>query len=241
MGRNRIFDHEVACAMRADGLTLEVIARALGVSEQSIRYATSPAHREHAKQRQRELRLWIGTCSGCGGPATKYRAALCRACSAKARTESVRDDTLRCCACHEWKPDDQFASRSSAAYRRFRTPECRPCVNERKRVERANWTPEQAAYHAERDRERHRARRRRDARRVEFIVVEPEPPAKPAREKGTKSGKVTAFGYHVRPEHMRVSVFTPWVSTCRPELGIALPEPHRSEWQLAMAEWRAEG
>lgn len=38
-----------------------------------------------------------------------------------------------------------------------------------------------------------------------------------------------------------VSIFTPWVSTCRPELGIALPEPHRSEWQLAMAEWRAEG
>lgn len=198
-GRRRTFDHEIAQGMRADGLTLEVIAQAMGVSEQAIRYATSEKQRDYAKRYQQENRTWMGTCGGCGGEAARYRGlqALCRSCRAKARTESVRPDTLRCCRCREWLPDDLFSPQRGKAVRRERNAECKPCAAARRR---ANRVPREPV--------------------LEFIVIEPAParPAKPVKAKGTKSSKVREHGYYVRPERMqgaRVPVFTPWVSKVR--------------------------
>lgn len=200
LGRRRTFDHEIAQAMRADGLTLEVIAQAMGVSEQAVRYATSEKQREYAKRYQQENRTWMGTCRGCGGEAARYRGiqALCRSCRAKARTESVRPDALRCCRCREWLPDECFSPQRGKAVRRERNAECKPCAAARRR---ANRVPREPV--------------------LEFIVVEPERPAKPARParaKGTKSGRVREHGYYIRPEQMQgaeVPIFATWPTKVR--------------------------
>lgn len=167
MGRPRKFDHDLARVMHEEGgVTIAELAREFGVSDFAIDYAVHAETRDRCQTRQRELRTWITTCIDCGGPATKaYPSSRdphngrCRPCHAATLVTSVRPDTLRCCDCEEWKPDEAFTVQRGRLARRNRAAECKECMAARKRRERANWSQERRAVESRKKLERERARR----------------------------------------------------------------------------------
>lgn len=145
----RKFDWDEARRLRSEGFPVHQIALRLGVSDNAVYSATDP----DARLRMIALRCRLqtsGVCTGCGAPCSHRpgHADRCRLCWADSVTTTVRDDTLRCASCEEWKPDDAFPwyaenVRHANVRRRGRRQHCRACDN-RKRVERRRqnqWRP----------------------------------------------------------------------------------------------------
>ena len=149
----RRFDWELARNLYEQGSTIREIANQVGVSWAAVQRVVVPG------VLQREIvyqQVWQqgGVCGECGGPmnkASQRQGHRCRACATKARTMNVREDTLRCQKCRQWKPDAEFPSNRIMLVRRGRHALCRPCNTEEKRAwrqrhpERARAT-DRAAY-----------------------------------------------------------------------------------------------
>lgn len=144
MGRPRKFDWDEARRLRESGMSFDAIARQLGVSSTAVICALDPEYRSRNRAQalawQFKHKPWRGVCPDCGGVASTGRGqwARCRACYAKLQATSVRDDTLRCHRCREWKPDDAFTQKpTTTKLRRGRDAECKTCQAQRKREYRA--------------------------------------------------------------------------------------------------------
>jgi hypothetical protein len=137
-GRPRTIDYEAVTRMRESGLSIAECARRLGISDYAVRYASDPEFRARTARTNSERRYWAVPCPGCGNAsACRHReGALCRTCRAKETTTTVREDTLLCSTCGEWKPDDQFSPQSARITRRGRGHACNPCEAIRKREAR---------------------------------------------------------------------------------------------------------
>jgi hypothetical protein len=106
--------------------------------------------------------------SGCEGEAASGWA-LCDRCSRRQlrgypivlhlveQPKPVDRETMLWCggSCQSWKPDEAFSQVRSNGYRRGRHHECKPCASTRRRVARANRSPEARERERERDKIRH--------------------------------------------------------------------------------------
>lgn len=130
MSRRRQFDWDEARRLRSEGLSYVEIGRRLRVSQKSIRLACD----DEARRKDNELHAkWqrSGACPDCGAQTTRVaggRSLRCVPCSSLRQRTSVRETTLRCARCHEWKPDEGFPrNRAQSASRRGRHRLCRSC------------------------------------------------------------------------------------------------------------------
>jgi len=153
------FDWDEARRRHAGGETYAQLARVYGVSYQAVQYACDEKRREQVR-RMSALRQRSGFCRDCGAPGCVPAALVdgvrrhgrCRSCATKAATTSVRETTLWCFNCSEWKQDAGFPGNRSMQRRRFRHTQCRTCQTWAKR----SWR--------ERNREKDRATNREYAR-----------------------------------------------------------------------------
>ncbi len=134
----RKFDHDEARARYAKGESGTKLASEYGVSSTAIYLVVNPEFRRRQAERkarwQREA-----TCVDCGAQITritKDERHRCRACWAKKMSTTVRDTTLKCECCREWKPDGEFHRSSSEQHRRERHKTCRACSAARRRLTR---------------------------------------------------------------------------------------------------------
>jgi hypothetical protein len=134
-GRPRLIDYDAVTRLRATGLSVAECSRRLGISDHSVRYASDPEFRARVLAVNSQRRYWATPCPACGvADASRHReGALCQTCRADERTESVRETTLRCATCREWKADGEFSPKPSVPRRRGRDAECRSCAASRKR------------------------------------------------------------------------------------------------------------
>ncbi len=161
----RKFDWEEAQRLRAEGWAYRAIANALGVTDTAIQRACDPGLREKMKERQREWQQ-SGVCIDCGGQRSRNTThertgrgqKRCKPCADIAAATSVRENELRCGACREWKPDDDFPLNRREPQRRDRHDLCRPCQTEAKRRWRERHPDRYEAGEA-RNNERRRAAR----------------------------------------------------------------------------------
>lgn len=141
--RNRVypraFDWDEARRLRNEGWTWNALAHHFKVSPSAVQQVVVPGLREKVIERNKlkQGAYHVGTCPDCGGRASqgRYRpGSRCRDCDARARTVSVRPDTLRCTACRLWFPDEEFSHKAAASKpRRGRHSYCRPCSTVMKR------------------------------------------------------------------------------------------------------------
>lgn len=103
------------------------------VSVSGIRRIVKPGERERMAIYQREAAIGKGRCEACGAAtnrvAQQHGSRFCKNCANKRMQTSVRETTLQCGVCKQWKPDDQFARTSQAmfAHRRGHRRDCRVC------------------------------------------------------------------------------------------------------------------
>ena len=127
----RKFDWDEAKRLRKEGMPLARIGALLGVSYAAIDRVTNPVR--YAQMRHsNDVYQCSGTCVDCGATISRNGTkpvARCRPCQARNLTTTVRDETLRCFRCGEWKPDDAFTLSTSRQYehRRRRIAMCRTC------------------------------------------------------------------------------------------------------------------
>jgi hypothetical protein len=154
MPQPRRFDRDEMVRMVGLGVPKAALARLWGVSPSAIdqawarhhntpRAATLRAYHRDYQRAQYEAGAY-GNCIDCddavwkGDGKTRLR---CRACAIKKRAFTVRDDTLLCGKCKEWKPDEDF-SFSRHKGRRGRSSLCRPCSTiERREYRHRNRIP----------------------------------------------------------------------------------------------------
>lgn len=145
----RKFDWEDARRRYEHGHTFTEIAQDFGVTWAAINRIISPGAYERYANASRAWQL-TGTCDICGASATRRAKGLptrCRDCSAKSLATSVRDTTLWCATCKQWKPDDQFSrSNSVSKLRRGRHRQCAACNTIKKRDWRNRNQEKQRAY-----------------------------------------------------------------------------------------------
>lgn len=135
MAGPRLFDHDEAVRLRAEGLTYKRIAAHMGVSEYAVyrvvKRQTDPQwkQRENRYQREYQRRTLRKPCAGCARLVWSHsnRSGLCPACSGLARSKGVRPNELQCARCEAWKDDLQFPRRRLAKARRGRHMHCRAC------------------------------------------------------------------------------------------------------------------
>lgn len=134
--RNRVyvrrFDYEDARRRFGAGESALALAAEYGVSNSRIYQVVNP---EHGARTARLSAEWMrnGKCDRCGERCSAY-SRHCTACSAIARTTSVRDGELQCSTCHEWKPDAAFPKGGPrCAHRRHRHKHCTACQTKAKR------------------------------------------------------------------------------------------------------------
>lgn len=160
MARKRTFDYEEAKGLRGLGYSFAQIGQALGVSHYAAAYACNEngirSRMQESVRRSSENRY--ARCVDCGKRISPYRSVRCVECAGKARIDSVREDTLRCCRCREWKPDEDFPNRRDTPHRRYRHQLCRPCQTIQRREYRRSH-PEQAQKENQARVERRRKRR----------------------------------------------------------------------------------
>jgi hypothetical protein len=132
----RRFDHAEAVERRQAGETLAAIAADYGVTPeavwQAVKRATDPAWRDRQNDYSRgyQSERYRRPClRGCGrlswhGPG---RSGICMRCSSLEHATSVRDETLQCTECREWKPDTSFPHAVKRISRRQRHAVCRSC------------------------------------------------------------------------------------------------------------------
>lgn len=145
----RAFDHDEAIALHAADpktWTLQRLAEHFGVSDSAIDRVVNPRRR---KQMQEHSNRWLhenrrepckGGCGRLVWTTVKGRSGLCPRCLGLSLATTVRPDSLRCSACHEWKPDAEFPRKRATIARRGRHQECRRCqtiTRQRRRLARA--------------------------------------------------------------------------------------------------------
>lgn len=170
----RLFDHEEAQRLRAEGWTYTRLADHFDVSYEAVRRVCDPKIREKLDRHARE---WIARhhrkpCKGGCGVLVwthhKGRSGYCRACTGLLRSSAdVRPTELRCRFCGEWKPDAEFG-KGKARSRRYRRTECRACGTRIRREFRHNHREQEAAtaniYY-------HEVRREKRGVMAEYVVL----------------------------------------------------------------------
>jgi hypothetical protein len=122
----RRFDHDEALRRYRDlGLSIPAIAKQMGVSNASVRLVCDPDYRERCRESTRRSAK-SARCIDCGATIWKGRMR-CRPCAQRLRATTVREDTLRCSECGEWKPDREFPWQRGKVARRERHSVCRGC------------------------------------------------------------------------------------------------------------------
>lgn len=121
----RKFDYDEARVRHAAGETQGALAREYGVSRSRINQVVNPRVGEAAAARANAYRWY---CPDCGAE-TRKKDARCNPCAALALSTTSREDTLRCCKCGEWKPDEEFyrAVKKNVYARRGRRNHCKAC------------------------------------------------------------------------------------------------------------------
>lgn len=148
--RNRVyqraFDHDEAKVLRAAGWSYAKLADHFGVSVGAVRRVCDPRVRQRMDQQaaafiEKQRQPCLG---GCGALVWMHqknagRSGLCPTCMAIQKAAAgVREDTLRCSKCREWKPDDEFG-RQTRPTRRGRRNRCRVCETaDRRALRRKN-------------------------------------------------------------------------------------------------------
>lgn len=132
MAPPRKFDHDEARRLRAEGLFYREIAERFGVSTQAVLRACDPRVRARmdmasAERHRRNRKPCKG---GCGRLVWMHMTGrnptgYCIQCLDT--STSVRETTLRCSECGEWKPDAEFGWAGRNKARRFRHAYCKPC------------------------------------------------------------------------------------------------------------------
>jgi hypothetical protein len=140
----RKFDHDFARELRAEGMTYQQLADHFSVSVTALEIVFNAKirtrNRAGTARRNRELRE--PCLGGCGalvwrhGAQGRARTGYCPACSGLRRATTVRETTLRCSLCGEWKPDEAFPLQRAAKARRARAGDCRSCQTIRRREHR---------------------------------------------------------------------------------------------------------
>lgn len=133
----RKFDWDEARRLHDGGLTYAEIARRLGVSNQSIRYACVPGEYERMLTAKKALQA-SGVCPDCGTRTTRMaggRSRRCKDCAAKAAVR-MKDGNVWCPTCKQWKPLRAFSPSRSGGGRPVHN-ECKSCQAERRREWRA--------------------------------------------------------------------------------------------------------
>ncbi len=158
----RRFDWDDARRRYANGEKIGTIARSVGVSWTAVQRVVVPGRFEQMRDAQRQWQK-TGVCDNCGGPMNRSsrssgRSLVCPTCAATARRTTIRETTLLCVGCREWKPDDDFPRNRVEASRRGRHTSCRACQTVQRR-ERRHRNPEASRAY---DRA-YKARRRREA------------------------------------------------------------------------------
>lgn len=129
----RVFNHQEARDLRAQGWAYNRIAEKLGVNVNSVIRACDPVRRKiiDAKTAAYTREHYRAPCKGgCGTMIwtnVQRRTGYCRTCTGKLRATTVRDDALLCSRCGVWQPDEAFPRRADAKSRRQRAGLCRPC------------------------------------------------------------------------------------------------------------------
>ncbi len=140
----RKFDWDDARRLHADGVSYAELGRRFGVTARAVRRVCDEEFRARDAARSAE---WMrgGTCPDCGVQTSRTSRAdshRCQACAAMALATSVRETTLRCQTCREWKPDDSFPRHKGKIARRGRHKQCTACVTVARRIYRHSH-PEQ--------------------------------------------------------------------------------------------------
>lgn len=133
----RKFDWDEARRLRSEGMTYQDIAERFGVSDMAVYLACNEDARTAQNQRSSGWQK-SGICPVCGGRASRNAATgqhRCRSCASKAAATSVRETTLLCKKCRQWKPDVDFHLKRSNAHRRERHCYCRSCTT----IEKRRW------------------------------------------------------------------------------------------------------
>lgn len=134
MGRPRLVDYDEVRRLYATGeWTQKQLAERFGVSVMPIQRAVNP--RAVAYQRQYLKDHRVSCASGCGALVytNGQRTLLCRACFAKTQRTAIREDSLKCHGCKEWKPDAEFPHSRPMLARRGRHNFCRACCTAQRR------------------------------------------------------------------------------------------------------------
>jgi predicted RNA-binding Zn-ribbon protein involved in translation (DUF1610 family) len=129
----RAFDYEEARRRHANGESVSDLAREYGVSSDRVRQVVFPEVGRRADERKAAYRY---VCPDCGERIATRKNARCRPCSVVRMRVSVREDTLQCVTCQQWKPDEDFPSNRSEEHRRGRHTSCRSCQTINKRAYR---------------------------------------------------------------------------------------------------------
>jgi hypothetical protein len=134
----RRFDWDEAKRLYAEDVPIAWIAAKYQVTASAIRRIVVPGVKEAMAEYSRSHSVGQAHCEKCGKPtnlvAHKRGSRRCPKCAAADKITTVREDTLHCTTCKQWKPDEQFHnSRDEAvAYRRYRRSECKACANARR-------------------------------------------------------------------------------------------------------------
>lgn len=152
----RKFDWDEARARHAAGETYSALAREYGVSPTAVAYACD----DDARARQHVIAsAWqrSAVCRDCGKTGVHPHHGRCQKCAAVASITTVRESTLHCVTCREWKPDAAFPRNRQEQHRRGHHTQCRVCTTEQRRQWRERY-PEKYKAANRRDYERKRAR-----------------------------------------------------------------------------------
>lgn len=124
------FDWEEARRMYAAGITRRRIAELLGVSKAAVDRVCNTKNlvrsRAYSQARGVVHNPTLRTLCECGRR-QRWNGAPCRLCYAESRITTVRDNTLYCSRCQEWKPDAEFSTNRSHPHRRHRCDWCCEC------------------------------------------------------------------------------------------------------------------
>lgn len=161
----RAFDHDEAQRLRdldPDTWSYSRLARHFGVTPGAVQRVLDPSLRQKMDQRTKayiasKRKPCKGGCGKLVWGHMKDRSGYCSECVYEMKFKPERDDALRCGACGEWKPDEEF-HKGKAKSRRGRAFLCRPCSNVARRIYRAR--------NSERERERERNHKRQRKERV---------------------------------------------------------------------------
>ncbi len=153
----RKYDHERARWLHdVRGWSYKRLAAHYGVSVTAIEYACNDKTRArmlaaakagNAKKR----RPCLGNCGRLVWMHQKNKnpSGYCPTCHGLRVARTVRETTLLCSRCAEWKPDESFPKQAAAKARRGRHQRCRPCGTAERREHRARNREADNAYQRE--------------------------------------------------------------------------------------------